>query len=97
MPRREAVAELEKLVDGELGQAVLYGLYCLMHSAMDEVISLEKGMRYAPIVRRARRAAAEYLTIPDSVPPEARDEWRTTAVEAVDYFLNFMPPGLGDD
>lgn len=83
--------KLEQLVDGEMGHAVLYGLFCLCHASLYELIDSGDNGRYKAAITEARRMV-RLLTVPGNVPADARAEWKHTAAFAVEYFRDFMPP-----
>ena len=91
MPRDDHAAKLEQLVDGEMGQAELYGLFCLAYACLYEMIDSRDYDRMKAAIKEARRLAP-LLAVPESVPADAREEWKHTAALAVDYFQDFMPP-----
>lgn len=88
---RWVTAKLEHLVQGELGLAVLNGVFVLTYELALEILDEPGGAeRFGAVVRRAL-ADAERLAIPKDVPQEVRGEWRKAAIEAVHYARDYLP------
>jgi hypothetical protein len=95
MADRWITAKLEHLVEGELGQAVLNGFFMLAYEACRAILDgVDGDERLKATMERAAGGAAQ-LAVPDSVPAEAREEWRKAAVEAVYYAREYMPELVG--
>lgn len=86
----EVPQQLELLVEGELGLAVLNGLFVVFYEAFDEILATGGPDRIKHVFDAAKREAGR-LAIPRDVPAEVRAEWRHTAIEAIFYFRDYMP------
>lgn len=91
MRNDDFTSKLEHLVDGELGKAVLNGFYVVGYELFRELLDLPGGGDHIKAAMERAFADARRLRVPDSVPAEARDEWRHAAIEAASYFRDYMP------
>lgn len=90
MDERRIPQELDRLVEGELGKAVLEGFALLVLAALGDIIKAGEYDRLKHIMAVARRNAAD-VVIPDTIVPEMREAYRETIAQAVEFAFNYQP------